>query len=124
MHLHLLRLDSAAGLLVGVLTAVASPVMAGWYRLPIALLLTTACANLVYGAYSGWLYRQPRPRPLWGLQLLAVANVSWGFVCLALAAHYATRASGLGLAHLLLEAAFVGGLGVTEWRRRMQLQTL
>jgi hypothetical protein len=118
----LLHLDSAAALTAAALTGALSPWLASWYSLPSSLLVGTAIANLVYGLYSGWLARRPRPRPLGAIRALALANGAWALVCVLLAVGFWPRASVLGLAHLLLEAVFVGALGLAEWRQQMALR--
>ena len=77
-------------------------------------------ANLAYGAFSYSLARRAsRPRAL--IVLLVVANASWALLCGLAAAHFAGQASAFGLAHLIGEGLFVGGLAVWEWRERESL---
>lgn len=121
--MNLLRIDSVAALAAGVLTALLSPVLAGWYGLPLAALQGIAAANLLYGLYSGWLASRPPPRPLAGIVLLVAANLVWTFVCAALALRFADTATWLGLTHLIGEGLFVGALAWSEWRQRRSLQT-
>lgn len=123
MHRNLLWIDSRAALLAGALTLLLSGWLAPRYGLPAPLLLATAVANLAYGCYSGWLLVQPRPRPVVLIHTLVVANALWALVCLLIAAWHFAAATWLGLSHLLLEAVFVGGLAVQEWRQRLHLQT-
>ncbi len=118
---HLLWIDSGAGLSAGVVVLA----LAGWlgdvYRLPRPLLVGMGLANLVYGTYSGTLARRAhRPRGL--LVLLVLANATWAALCLLAAASFADRASAFGLAHLVGEGLFVGGLAALEWRERERLR--
>ncbi len=55
--------------------------------------------------------------------LLVVANLTWALLCLRWVFVFSQTASPFGLAHLLLEALFVGGLACLEWRWRELLQT-
>jgi hypothetical protein len=98
--------------------------LSGWltpfYALPRSLLLFMGAANLLYASCSFSLARCSTRRPAW-IILLVVANLAWAAVCFALAANFARSASAFGIAHLLLEALFVGGLAALEWRWREQL---
>ena len=123
MRMNLLRIDSAAALAAGALTALLASVLAGWYGLPLWLLQGFAAANLLYGLYSGWVALRPPPRPLAGIVLLVVANLVWTFICAALSLRFAHSATWLGLTHLIGEGLFVGALALSEWRQRRCLQT-
>lgn len=117
----LLWIDGSGGLAVGVAVILLREWLSGWYGLPVGLLTVMAFANFAYGTYSLSLAaRSERPKPL--IKLLVVANLAWAVVCLVLAARWVGTASGLGLAHLLLEGAYVGGLGGLEWRCRERLR--
>ncbi len=90
------------------------------YRLPQNLYLLIGLANMAYGCYSLSLAsRARRPKAL--ILLLIVANLTWALLCVRWALVYATTASLFGLAHLMAEALFVGGLACLEWRWREQL---
>ena len=79
-------------------------------------------ANLIYAAYSFSLARRAwRPRPL--LLALIAANAAWAGFCAAAVMWFAGTASILGVAHLSLEGAFVGGLAALEWAQRDRLST-
>lgn len=117
---RLLRIDGVAGLTVGVFVLLAIDWLPGPLGLPRALLLFTGVANLLYGVFSTWLTsRDPRPMPL--IVGLVAANTVWAVVCVLLAAWCWNSATWLGLTHLWLEGAFVGGLACAEWRNRMLL---
>lgn len=94
--------------------------LSGWYALPVELLRFNGFVNLAYGTYSFSLALRRR-RPPWMIMLLAFANAAWLFVCLAMAVHFSATASGFGLATLVGEGLFVGGLAWLEWTRRGQL---
>jgi hypothetical protein len=116
----LLWVDCIAGAVVGAMVLSLSGFLSRLYGLPRALLLFTGFANGVYASYSFALARRPiRPRSL--IIALALANSLWAVVCACLALLVATSATAFGLAHLLGEAIFVGGLATLEWRWRDHL---
>ena len=57
------------------------------------------------------------------VQLLSVANITWGVACAMGAALLTAQASPLGLATLIFEGVYVGGLGMLEWRHLEALLT-
>lgn len=117
---NLLWVDCLGALLAGVLMLALSSWLAGFYGLPWDFFIAITVANLAYGAYSLTLALR-KSRPLALIVLLAAANVAWGVFCFAAAIHLAATASPFGLAHLVLEGLYVGGLGLLEWSRRHQL---
>lgn len=120
-HRDLLWYDSRAGLAVGMGGLLLSGWLSELYRIPTPLLVAMALVNLAYGACSGLLARLAvRPSAL--ILLLVIANAAWAVVCVALAVRLAPTASTLGLAVLIFEAAFVGGLALLEWRARHRLR--
>lgn len=114
----LLWVDGLAGATAGVLVLALREWLADLYVVPAGLVLLNACANLLYGSFSLSLAaRKARPRGL--VVLLVAANLGWALVCAVAAA---TLTAGiLGRIHLVGEAAFVGGLGILEWRWREAL---
>jgi hypothetical protein len=114
-------IDGCAGALGGLVTLAIGPWLAGVYALPIELMRAHTAANFAYAAYSLFLASR-RTRPLPALVLLVFANAAWAGLCLRWAFVHAETASVFGLAHLLAEAAFVGGLAVAEWRSRNVLR--
>ncbi len=119
---RLLWIDCSAAALAGVLVLFCSGWLSQWYALPRGLLLFIGAVNLLYASYSFSLaIRARRPQPL--IALLVVANGLWALTCLVMAARFAGTATFFGLAHLLGEAVFVGGLACLEWKWRRQLLT-
>ncbi len=119
---RILWVDSLAGLGVGLLVLSLSSWLAELYGFTPSLVVFLGCANLLYGTYSGSLaIRAARRRP-WVLALIA-ANATWAALCISLAVVLAGSARPLGIAVLLLEALFVGGLASLEWRLRARLIT-
>ncbi|MDR7333962.1 hypothetical protein [Roseateles asaccharophilus] len=120
---RLLWLDAGAGAVAGLLGLL----LAGWlsdlYRLPLALMLFIAAANVLYACYSFSLVWR-RQRSVFAVHLLIAANLAWAGVCVGLAWHFAGEASVFGLLHLTAEALFVGGLAAVEWQRRGRLVSL
>lgn len=117
---NLLWIDCIAGALAGAAVLILSGWLSGVHALPRELLLINGAANLLYASYSFSLARRRmRPRAL--IHLLVIANFAWALACLALAGAFAGSASVFGMAHLVGEAVFVGGLAALEWRWREQL---
>jgi hypothetical protein len=118
----LLWVDCGAALLAGLAVLSLSAWLGRLYALPRELLVAMGMVNLAYGAFSFSLARRAhRPRPL--IVLLVVANATWAVLCGIAAVRLAGVASGFGLAHLIGEGLFVGGLAALEWRRRAELVT-
>jgi hypothetical protein len=118
---NLLWVDCIAGGIVGVVTLLINPWLSQWYELPRNLVVLMGAANLLYASYSFSLaIRSTRPRTL--ILLLIAANLVWAICCLWWAFRFYDTASFFGLAHLLLEALFVGGLALFEWRWRESLR--
>ena len=119
---RLLWIDCTAAAVAGVVVLLIHGWLSGWYGLPQELLIFIGAANVVYASYSGSLaVRARRPKEL--ILLLVAANLLWSMVCIILALTYEDTATLLGLAHLLGEALFVGGLAGLEWRWRELLLT-
>lgn len=111
----LLWIDSLGGLAVGVLVLALSSWLSTLYALPESFIVALGIANLAYGTFSLSLARRAvRPRAL--LRLLIGANLTWAIFCVGAGAVFASQASSYGLALLLFEGAYVGGLGLLEWR--------
>ncbi len=119
---RLLWFDSLAGLSVGVAVLALASWLSELYGLPGSVVLFVGCANLVYGSYSGSLAIRERRGRRWILALV-FANASWAVFCVGLSIWFAASARPLGIAVLLLEALFVGGLAGLEWRFRDRLIT-
>jgi hypothetical protein len=117
---NLLWIDSGAALLAGVVVLALSGWLSELYALPRPLLLVMGAVNLAYGTYSGSLARRAR-RPYRLIVLLVAANATWAVLCGLAAVSLADTASMFGLAHLVGEGLFVGGLAALEWRERERL---
>lgn len=120
---RLLWVDCTAGALVGVAVIALAEWLSRLEGLPHEALLFTGIVNLLYASYSFSLAVRPA-RPMRFIKLLVFANLAWVPVCLGLAAFFADQASAFGFAHLIGEAAFVGGLAVLEWRGARNLRPL
>lgn len=111
----LLWIDCLGGLVVGVLVLTLSSWLSTLYAMPERFVLALGAANLAYGTFSLSLARRTvRPRAL--LRLLVAANLAWAVFCVIASAILASQATAYGLALLLFEGAYVGGLGLLEWR--------
>lgn len=119
---RLLWIDGLAGAVVGIVVLMLGGWLSEWYQLPRDLLVLMGLANLAYASYSLSLaMRSKRPRFL--IRLLVVANLTWAVACLRWAVVFSDNASIFGLAQLVGEALFVGGLACLEWRWRELLRT-
>ena len=117
---NLLWIDCTAGALVGVVVLLFTAQLSHLQALPHTLLLFMGAANVLYASFSFFLAtRNQRPMPL--IKLLVAANGFWSLVCLCLAVAFADTATFFGLAHLIAEAIFVGGLAAQEWKWRALL---
>lgn len=118
----LLRIDSVGGLIVGLVMLLLSDYLASWYGLSRGFIIFIALVNIIYGCYSfSLLVRVKRPLSL--IVLLVIANLVWAVLCMLWVVIFAQTASFFGIAHLLGEAVFVGGLAYLEWRNRDLLLT-
>lgn len=111
----LLWVDCCAAFLAGVAVLSLSGWLSHLYALPQGLLVGMGVANLGYGAFSFSLARRAR-RPRFLIVLLVVANATWAGLCGLAAVLLAATASAFGLAHLVGEGLFVGGLARLEWK--------
>jgi hypothetical protein len=119
---RLLWIDSGAACLAGLTVLSLSGWLSRLHALPRGLLIAMGAANLAYAAYSGSLAIRAR-RPRLAIVALVVANALWAVLCAVLAVRFAATASGFGLAHLIGEGLFVGGLAGLEWSQRERLAT-
>jgi len=113
---QLLRIDSLAGLFVGTGMLLSHGWLSALYEQPVWFVLMIALINLAYGSVSFMLRRTWPHTPRRAVWALAGANMFWGVVCLVLAAFTHGQSSVFGTLALVGEAAFVGGLGLQEWR--------
>jgi len=119
ISLKILAFDSIGGLIAGTITLLAEPLLTAWYGWPEGLVLLFGCANIGYGCYSGvlsLLMRSGARLPPWTVQLLIFANAAWVVHCFVRVELLFGSISLLGLAHLILEAIWVGVLAYVEAR--------
>lgn len=118
----ILWFDAVGGLSVGGLVLLFSPWLHGLYGLPSVFVVFLGVANVAYGCFSASLVRMPvRSRRL--LYTLAGANCLWALLCCVYVYWFWETVTFYGAAHLLLEAVYVGTLGVLEWRWNERLVT-
>ena len=116
----ILWVDCVGGLAVGVIVLLGCRLISRLDSLPLWVIIGFGIANLVYGAYSLWLTTR-KPRPLILLKVLALANMAWLAVCVAIVATHWQEISLFGVCHKLGEGIYVAGLGMVEWKWRHQL---
>lgn len=115
----LLRIDSGAGFVVGVVVLTLRDWLSPLYGVPTAMIVLMGLANLAYATYSGtlavsaWLQRGPSRA---AIEALATANLFWAGICCGLLVSSWNSAHHLGLLLVGLEALFVGALGLVEHR--------
>jgi hypothetical protein len=111
----LLWFDCSAAAIAGVAMLSLSGVLAPWFAVPRALLITTALVNLAYGTFSFTLARHaeaPRGR----VRALVVANFTWTILCAGLALVLALRGAPLAAIYFIGEGLFVAVLALVETR--------
>jgi len=97
--------------------------ISGWYAWPMNLVVAVALVNLAYASYSFSLAIAAR-RTVLQVLVLVLANAAWAALCLVMAVVLEDQASAFGLAHLVGEGLYVGGLAALEWRQREALVTV
>lgn len=117
---QLLWIDCTAGAIVGLLILLLLNFFSELYALPVAFTAFIGAVNFGYSIFSFSLARQRR-RTLLKLKVLVVANLLWALLCLFYVYLFWAEASIFGIAHLVLEFIFVGGIGIAEWRSRGSL---
>ncbi|WP_145200360.1 hypothetical protein [Planctomycetes bacterium Poly30] len=117
---RLLWVDGLGGLLAGVLVLLAFRWLSALHGLPERWILVVAAVNLTYGGLATYLARR-RHRPVRWIGALAGANVFWMVGCLGIVFWHRGSITMYGVAHLIAEGAYVGGLGAWEWRWRSRL---
>ena len=90
--------------------------LAGLFALPRELVRVMGIANLAYAAVSFTLAMSARRGRVPFLRVVAAANATASAKQTTPHARFAAEASGFGLAQLIGEGLFVGGLGALEWR--------
>lgn len=115
----ILWVDACAAASAGLAVSVLREWLAHLYGFPISLVLFLGFANLAYASYSGSLAvlaSTGRLLSVRAVDLLVLANSCWVLVCAAVLASTMHTASVFGIAHLVLEGAFVGSLALVERR--------
>ena len=117
---RILWFDGSAALAAGAFVLLARRFLTQLHGLPLELVTIGGVVNLTYAAYSLTLASRPRRRAAF-VGGLAIANMLWACVCVAVAIRFRNDATAIGLATMVFEAAFVGTLGAIEWRNRRTL---
>ena len=116
----ILHLDGGAGLTVGILLLVFYQWISDLYNLSTAVILVLALANIGYGIF-GLSLAFTKKRTVRLIAVLAIANVIWMFVCIAIVLRYFQIATYIGLIFILIEGACVFILACYEWKNRHTL---
>ena len=119
---RLLWVDCIGGLVVGFVVLVFCQLISSWENLPLETVVLTGAANLAYGVYSLFVTTRKK-RPLILVKMLAIANITWLLVCVAIAAMYWRQISLIGIVHVIGEGIYVAGLGFVEWKMKESLVT-
>jgi hypothetical protein len=110
---QVLWIDCIGGLVVGVLILCLCRLISEWDSLPLWIVLAVGFANLGYGGYSLWVTtRNPRPMAL--VKILAIANMAWLGVCVAIVVSHWSEISAFGIFHKLAEGIYVSSLRFME----------
>ena len=115
----LIAFDALAGLIVGLATFALAGYLPLWYGWSLGFLVFMAAANVLYGCYSATLWfrckgSQKISRTM--VLFLIIANGLWSVHCVFQIWRLFEAATFFGLAHIGLEALFVGGLALVEAR--------
>ena len=116
---RVLTLDSGAGCAFGLMLFGFHPLFVSLWGFPETLVWFLAATHLTYGLGSGLLLMYAKRRqsiPRRGLMTLIVGNIAWGLFCVGLLAYLWPDATIIGRGQLIVEALFVAGLGVVEYR--------
>lgn len=114
---RVLWLDCGGGLAVGNAMFALSDWGREFFGMSAGLYFGIATANLLYGLFALSLaLRSHRPRGL--LTALAVANATWGVLCLGALPFLFGQVSIFGAGHVLAEGLFVLWLARVEWEHR------
>jgi hypothetical protein len=113
-------IDGLGALVAGAVVLVLREFLSDVYRLPLELVTFIGLVNIAYSPLGLTLAFQQR-RQVGVIASLALANLLWTVVCVTIAIRFWNDASIFGLAHLVLEGAWVAALGVIEWRGRRAL---
>lgn len=119
----LIRTDAIAGITAGLVLYFGREVWSPISGLSVDWFARLGILGLCYGAFSGsiTLLKAYRPVPVWTLIL---ANVLYALFCLGLALNKSSELSAPGIAHLMAEALFVGGLAFLESRKAPRSNSL
>ena len=119
---NILWLDCVGGLVVGIIVLVFCKVLSNWEGLPLSVVAFMAIMNLVYGAFSLFITLR-KHRPIILVRILAIANMAWLLVCIAIVATWFNQLTLLGWIHVLGEGLYVATLGWVEWKWRDRIGT-
>ncbi|MCA9130449.1 MAG: hypothetical protein KDB22_25345 [Planctomycetales bacterium] len=114
--------DCLGGLFVGLLVLLVHRLLSQLEGLPRLVVISMGIANLIYGSYSLFVTTRTR-RPIVLIRVLAIANVIWLFVCVAILFLWFDTVTVFGMILILGEGIYVAALGLAEWRWQISLAT-
>lgn len=110
-----LWVDGITGLVSGLMGLAASDFQATLLGLPAALVQVSGVVVLGFVALIALLLAQPQP-PRWGLRALVVGNALWVVASVVVVELQWPTLNALGVAYVLLQAAFVGVLAGLQFK--------
>jgi len=110
-----LWVDGITGLVSGLMGLAASDFQATLLGLPAALVQGSGVVVLGFVALIALLLAQPQP-PRWGLRALVVGNALWVVASAVVVELQWPTLNALGVAYVLLQAAFVGVLAGLQFK--------
>ena len=117
---NILWLDCLGGLVAGAIVLTFCETISSWDGLPLAVIIVSGVANLVFGTYSLFVTtRKTCPRFL--VEVLALANMSWLVVCALIVLLNWQQVTALGILHIIGEGVYVASLGFVEWMWRNEI---
>jgi len=117
--LTILRVDSGAGLSVGIIVLLFGEWLSNLYQLPGETVRLIGFANVLYGCYSGSIVvaaSSGRSVSRAVINGLIVGNLAWAPVCAIVLLVHWSQVSAAGAIVLVGEALFVATLGALELR--------
>jgi hypothetical protein len=109
----LIRTDARAALVSAIFVLLCKTWLADWLCLPENVLAKMCAVAFCYGAYSSFLHFK-NPKPLFLIKILIFANAFWATFCIGIIVYHWATINRFGIAYLLAEAMFVGGLAFLE----------
>jgi len=104
---------------VGLIVLLIQPFLSQLEGLPKTTIVGMGIANIAYESYSLFVTTR-EPRSIF-IQILAIANITWLFVCLGIVLIFIRNITATGVIFILFEGLYVPSLGVIGWNLRTTL---